>query len=243
MNDWDGVERRSPKRLREDLERASAAVERMQAQEKLERVHGTKLEWPRFVSSAAAVARRRWVYGAVAAAVVLLAVVLLASTLPSEKAQTSDPTQDQARLYVLVNTARVDAGLPPLDREPQLEQEAVRWSNVMANDKQLRHRANLRENAPSNAGIMGENVAFNTNVEDAHRRLMASPGHRANVLNRRFGYVGVGVAHDDEGNLWITQVFMEARTATATTGAAPPTTPPAPPTTRRAAAATTTRVC
>lgn len=187
--------------------------------------------------------RKRAVLIGLGILVLVMAVVLVATQLlPIEKPQQAgDPAQDENRLYVLVNGARVDNATPVLDRDSQLEAEAQRWAKSMANDKNLRHRPNLRQNAPSNAGAMAENVAYNSNVEDMHARLMKSPGHRTNILNKRFTYAGMGAAYDDEGYLWVTQIFMEAKTTTAApttvAAAAPPTTKAparvaAPPTTR-----------
>lgn len=48
-----------------------------------------------------------------------------------------------------------------------------------------------------NAGILytaaGENLAYAPNVQVAHQGLMNSPGHRANILSKDFGRVGIGV--------------------------------------------------
>lgn len=48
-----------------------------------------------------------------------------------------------------------------------------------------------------NAGVSfaaaGENLALAPNVELAHRGLMQSPGHMANILSEDFGRVGIGV--------------------------------------------------
>jgi uncharacterized protein YkwD len=37
-------------------------------------------------------------------------------------------------------------------------------------------------------------VAKNTSIEGAHDSFLRSPPHRANMLNRRYHHVGVGVA-------------------------------------------------
>ncbi len=39
----------------------------------------------------------------------------------------------------------------------------------------------------------GENLAFAPNVTLAMQGLMQSPGHRANILSKDFGRVGIGV--------------------------------------------------
>lgn len=42
---------------------------------------------------------------------------------------------------------------------------------------------------------------MNATIEDAHRRVMASPGHRANILRAGFDAVGMAVARDEPGML------------------------------------------
>jgi uncharacterized protein YkwD len=55
---------------------------------------------------------------------------------------------------------------------------------------------------------IGENIAFNSTVRRAHRALMASPGHRANILDPRMRRVGVGIV-ERGGELWVTEVFTK----------------------------------
>lgn len=45
-------------------------------------------------------------------------------------------------------------------------------------------------------------------IEQAEEGLMNSPGHRKNILNRLFTYVGVGIARNPDGTLVITQNFI-----------------------------------
>jgi uncharacterized protein YkwD len=46
------------------------------------------------------------------------------------------------------------------------------------------------------------------NIRSTHKALMESPGHRANILDPEFTHVGVGIAIDDRGNYWVTELFM-----------------------------------
>ena len=83
------------------------------------------------------------------------------------------------------------------------------------------------------AKSLGENVARNGSADDAHARLMASPGHRANLMSSKFSVVGIAVFRDGSGNLWITQGFVQPAAASAPApapapAAAAPTTAPAP---------------
>ncbi len=55
-------------------------------------------------------------------------------------------------------------------------------------------------------GAAGENLALAPTVEEAHRGLMDSPDHRANILRAEFEQVGIGVYEGPYG-LMCTQVF------------------------------------
>jgi hypothetical protein len=57
--------------------------------------------------------------------------------------------------------------------------------------------------------MCGENVAEADSAEDAHRVLMDSPAHRANMLGAKFTHVGIGVGSrpGDAGDLLATLVF------------------------------------
>jgi len=45
----------------------------------------------------------------------------------------------------------------------------------------------------------------------AERALWASPSHRENLLLPRFDRVGIGVARDPDGTLWVCQTFAVSR--------------------------------
>ena len=53
----------------------------------------------------------------------------------------------------------------------------------------------------------GENLALAPTVQVAHRGLMNSPGHRANILHSQFGRVGIGIMDGGIRGLMITQDF------------------------------------
>lgn len=116
-----------------------------------------------------------------------------------------------ARLLVLLNVERDRAGLTRFTARGDVAEIASAWSAAMARAGQLSHndayftegtRRRLR------ARLLGENVARNADVDAAHRALMASPGHRANILNGRFTVVGLG-AQLREGSWWLTEDFLQ----------------------------------
>lgn len=65
--------------------------------------------------------------------------------------------------------------------------------------------------------LVGENIYYCSvcndiyNVDYAHRALMASPGHRANILEPRFAKIGVGVYRNSKGEFWVTEMFSRDR--------------------------------
>ena len=46
---------------------------------------------------------------------------------------------------------------------------------------------------------------------DSHRGLMASPGHRANILYPTVQVMGVGLATNLAEEYWLTETFLERR--------------------------------
>jgi uncharacterized protein YkwD len=118
-----------------------------------------------------------------------------------------------AGLLDKTNAARVEDGLPPLERVAVLDDVALaRARNLLANGY-FDHYSPDGESAFSELGargvryrLAGENLARNNyiesrTVEAAFDGLMASPGHRANILEE--GFSQVGVAAVQSGKVWI----------------------------------------
>jgi uncharacterized protein YkwD len=53
----------------------------------------------------------------------------------------------------------------------------------------------------------GENLALAQTLELAHKNLMNSPGHRANIMNPAFKRVGIGIQDGGFYGLMISQEF------------------------------------
>jgi hypothetical protein len=136
----------------------------------------------------------------------------------------------------LVNGERRNAGLGQLSTRDDITAVALAHSERMAHAGDIFHSDTYFGAAIKSllgAGARGENVAVNMDVNDAHARLMGSPGHRANILDSRFSVVGVAVVRDATGRLFITQDFMQAAGAPRS----PAPRPAAPPASRSAAPA------
>lgn len=121
---------------------------------------------------------------------------------------------DRARgLLDAMNTARVEAGLSPLEWDASLEEVAYARARNLVENGYFDHYAPDGESAFSELAargiryrLAGENLARNNysearTVAAAFEGLMNSPGHRANILEPRFSSVGVAAVR--EGRIWI----------------------------------------
>lgn len=127
---------------------------------------------------------------------------------------TNEPVVEQ-QLLVLMNSARAARGLSPLRMHPGLQFVARAHSYEMATAGYVGHgslsgaSALDRLSHVASQGLVGENVTFGLNSEAVHRALIASAGHRENILNRNFHRVGIGVFSAGSLGLAVTQDFAE----------------------------------
>jgi uncharacterized protein YkwD len=150
-------------------------------------------------------------------AALLSCVFLLVSALFAPHLSAASATQeasaassgDARAIFRLLNHERVKRGLRPLRHSDGLD-EAARWqSRDMVARGYFEHQ---RPGGPSlserirRTGYLtgarnwavGENIAWGegslSTPESIMRAWMNSPGHRANILRRRFEHVGIGLA-------------------------------------------------
>lgn len=138
--------------------------------------------------------------------------------------------QNEKDLVDAINHERARNGMNLLTDDPLLTETAREHSVEMAKldyfehtsptegirtplDRYLRSMQAWGEGQP-NVAYIGENIFFCSmssptfNMAYAHESLMASPGHRANILNAEFTKVGVGLYRDTEGEFWVTEMFL-----------------------------------
>ncbi len=144
---------------------------------------------------------------------------------PAPASAPRSAAEAKARLLTLINEDRAEAGLAALATRGDLDDLAADHSTDMAAARRIFHNDALFTGATKQrigAKTVGENVASNSSVDDAHRRLLASPGHRANLLSPSFTRLGLGLV-DADGTWYLTEVFV-----TPVASAAPPavTAPP-----------------
>jgi uncharacterized protein YkwD len=122
----------------------------------------------------------------------------------------------ESQMLELVNKERVREGLAPLAADPEMREVARRHSTDMFQRGYFAH-ATPEGRSPFDrmreGGVQfrtaGENLALAPTLTIAHRGLMNSPGHRANILQRQFGRVGIGVMDGGLRGLMVTQNFRD----------------------------------
>lgn len=123
-----------------------------------------------------------------------------------------------------VTAERQAQGRPALPMEDDLVTVARNHSAAMAAAARLYHNTLLGQQVQG-WQLVAENVGMGSSVDQVHQALMASPQHRADILNARFDGIGMGVVQSGSG-IWVTQVFRQ-RSGAATVASTPPA-PPSP---------------
>lgn len=160
-----------------------------------------------------------------------VAVVLLAGVGFAAAADKDDPakiSKEEQLLIDLANEARAKEKLPALKPNAKIAKAAAGYSAFMTkNSKQARelmeksdekvheldgkgHGKRL-DDVSYDWSVCGENVALAYSLDQiklVHERWMASKYHRANILNKEYEEIGIGVVkHPDKKEWYITQVF------------------------------------
>jgi uncharacterized protein YkwD len=117
------------------------------------------------------------------------------------------------QLFDLMNAARLESGLSVLDSDRALADVALTRAQNLISNGYFDHYAPDGESAFSELAsrgigyrLAGENLARNNyadsrTVQAAFDALMASPGHRANILEPRFANVGVAAVRNE--SMWV----------------------------------------
>lgn len=119
-------------------------------------------------------------------------------------------------MLALINQERTSRGLDPLQLERQLNDSSEDHSSWMLDTDTFSHTGSGGSTATQRmqaAGFdlegswrTGENIAWQSergapgisdDVAQLHQGLMNSPGHRANILNPDFKYIGIGIETGD----------------------------------------------
>lgn len=144
---------------------------------------------------------------------VLVVVLVEDAPVPSDLAATEAATE------AAVNVERRKRGLPDLAHLDVLGEIARSHSQDMARRHYFAHESPEGRSVVDRASVRGigyrrlaENIAENKGAPDPVRTAvqgwMASPSHRASILDTEVTETGIGIAVDDDGGIYFTQVFL-----------------------------------
>lgn len=127
-------------------------------------------------------------------------------TLSSEpESSSSDPAEVRAELLSLLNETRRGEGLPELSCDERIDAVALAHSEDMRDHDFLAHRSPTSGTTPPDrvsgaglhSGLVLENIGRDYTAAGIHRGLLASPGHRANIVSSGVNVCGIGVVADE----------------------------------------------
>jgi uncharacterized YkwD family protein len=144
----------------------------------------------------------------------------LAKIVPGQKVtipNASDVATLENQVITLVNKERAKRGLQALKRGVTSSYVARLKSQDMINKGYFSHISptygspfNMMEHFGLRFSAAGENIAYGQPTAAAVMNAwMNSAGHRANILNTSYTYIGVGAAKNSRGVLYWTQEFVK----------------------------------
>lgn len=134
----------------------------------------------------------------------------------SSSTSSADATTAEKKAVELMNADRRANGLSDLQVSSAVTAVARSHAQDMVDRNFFSHTnpdGKTLSDRLKQAGISysaaGENIAENISVQAAETSFMNSSGHRANILNSNYTTVGIGVAYDSTGNVYVVQDFIK----------------------------------
>ena len=109
-----------------------------------------------------------------------------------------------------MNGDRSSAGLGQLCASAALNGYAQSWANWMAQNQSLTHQDLGGVLGGTSFNAVAENILSGPGgmtVAQMEAAWMASPGHRANIMNGAYSAAGVGIAYSSDGRVWVAVEF------------------------------------
>ncbi|MFZ0323406.1 MAG: CAP domain-containing protein [Actinomycetes bacterium] len=137
-----------------------------------------------------------------------LLTAVLAAFVVTATAGSAAAGPDEGSFASAVNAARTSQGIAPLAVMADLSAVARAQAQRCADANQLFHNPNLGGDV-TGWQVVAENVGVGGDWRSIQDAFMASPEHRANLMDPIFTQMGVGTAVSRDGSLWVSQVFRE----------------------------------
>lgn len=139
--------------------------------------------------------------GPIALVAVILLGVALAGCMSAEARTFLDRT----------NALRKTERVAPLKEHDTLTKKADSWARHLASTGSLQHSTLSAGLGSLSWKALGENVGYSTPTSNTlltiHNKFVSSAAHRKNLVNPNFTHMGVGVATDKAGRVWVVEVF------------------------------------
>ncbi|MCF8002386.1 MAG: CAP domain-containing protein [Halanaerobiales bacterium] len=123
----------------------------------------------------------------------------------------------EQELVDLVNRARKEQGLQPLEVDKELRQVARIKAEDMVDNDYFEHQSpdygspfDMMRQKGIKYSLAGENLAAARTVEKAFEDLMNSPQHKENILEAKYDKIGVGIIEGGDHGLMIVQEFVDS---------------------------------
>ncbi len=143
---------------------------------------------------------------------------------PSPNPSTPAPTterpdmqvsQEEQKMLELINVERANAGVSPLKMDAEIARVARIKAQEMVSKDYFSHDSptygspfEMLKNFGISYRSAGENIAGNSTVERAHTSLMNSEGHRKNILNNSYNYIGIGIVDSKKYGKIFVQMYV-----------------------------------
>jgi len=133
---------------------------------------------------------------------------------PGPELEGAPLSAEERRMLELVNGERAKAGLNPLAADLRMSDVAELKSADMVQNQYFSHQSpvygspfDMLDRFGIRYRTAGENIACNRDAEAAHAALMASRGHRENILNPQYTRIGIGIVDGGPCGKMFTQLF------------------------------------
>jgi uncharacterized protein YkwD len=137
----------------------------------------------------------------------MLVIAVLLATLAAGSTTPASAGVYRAQMFDIINKARTNHDVDEVKLNVDLSQDARHHSRRMADLGYVFHTPNISGKLKSVSwSTYGENIGMAHTLKRVRELWMASPPHKANLLNEKFDWVGVGVVHRD-GWFWVTVIF------------------------------------
>ncbi|NLK20861.1 MAG: SH3 domain-containing protein [Epulopiscium sp.] len=138
------------------------------------------------------------------------------NTIPTLATSNDDMAQKEEIMLDYINIERNQLGLPSYVMDMELSNIASIKAKDMAENNYFSHISpthgtpfEMMKQFGISYKIAGENIAAHSSVKNAHDSFMGSPGHKANVLNKNYDKIGIGIAPDKKYGYIYVQLFKK----------------------------------